>query len=247
MVDMVDLVQGSMQEMSRVAFVLDIRGGIFFEDIKSSVNALKTRGVQIRTVFLEASDDVILNRYKETRRSHPLSDQMSLGDAIAKERNMMKEQRELADLIIDTSSMNHNELKTEIYRFIEGSFSHDDISVTINSFGFKKGIMRESDYVFDVRFLPNPYYIEKLRHMSGNDQEVRDYVMKYPEAQEFFSKVKDMMTFVIEQNVKDARSSLSISFGCTGGQHRSVTFANLLYDALKGEGFDVKVRHRDRK
>jgi UPF0042 nucleotide-binding protein len=240
-----DLALRNSDELGKVALVMDIRGGKFFDNFKSAVQTAEKQGVTCRILYLEADKDVLIKRFKEARRTHPLDPFDIIENCIDRERDILANIRNDAGYIINTSRMNHSQLKTAIIEFLEGEFNSKRVNITLMSFGFKRGIPLDSDMVFDLRFLPNPYYIEKLRPLSGNDVEVREYVMGFEESRDYFVKIKDMIVFVINQCVKEARSQLLVSIGCTGGQHRSVTFVNLLAEDLASEGYAATIKHRD--
>jgi UPF0042 nucleotide-binding protein len=224
---------------------VDIRGGIFFNDLFKSLDFLQSEGFKYEILFLDASDEVLTKRFKELRRPHPLTPDGRVIDGIETERLKLKEVKERANNIIDTSNLTTAMLKEEIHRiFLEGK-EQKKITISILSFGFKLGIPIDSDLVFDVRFLPNPHYISELRDKTGNDEDVQNYVMKFPESKEFFEKLKDMIDFLIPYYIKEGKSQLVISIGCTGGKHRSVTIANLLGEYIERDNYRVIITHRD--
>ncbi|WP_053956274.1 RNase adapter RapZ [Inediibacterium massiliense] len=232
-------------EIEKIALVIDIRGGKFFNDLFESLDILKNQGYNYEILFLEASDQVLIKRFKETKRVHPLSPQGRIIDGIGKERERLAKLKEKAKYIVDTSNLTSYQLKDEIKKmYIEG-VKTDNLTIFIQSFGFKKGILLDADLVFDVRFLPNPHYIETLREFTGNDKAVREYVMKWPESIAFVEKLNDMVDFLIPLYIKEGKSQLVIGIGCTGGKHRSVTIANILYETLKEKGHRVIINHRD--
>ena len=241
----IDLALKNSEDLSKVALAMDIRSGKFFESLKSALGAAEKQGFESKILFLEADKDVLIKRFKETRRTHPMDPRESLETCISREMDILSEIRNDADYIINTSKMKHSDLKKAICEALEWSLDSAKVKITLMSFGFKKGIPMDSDLVFDLRFLPNPYYQEKLRNLTGNDSDVREYVMGHLESQEYLKKIKDLVIFVIEQCVKEARSQLIVSIGCTGGQHRSVTFVNILASELTCEGFKVEMIHRD--
>jgi UPF0042 nucleotide-binding protein len=203
------------------------------------------KGHDCKIVYVEASDEALVKRYKELRRPHPLAGDQTLLESIQTERVMMQSLRASADTIIDTTEMGINAFRNEVReQFIEDG-SQPKITIITNSFGFKKGIAIDSDLVFDVRFLPNPFYISELRELTGNDKTVQDYVMGFEESKVFFDKTKDLITYLIPHYIKEGKTELVVSFGCTGGRHRSVTMANLMGDYLKKHNYKVYVRHRD--
>lgn len=231
--------------IEKIALVIDIRGGKFFEDIFESLKHLKSQDYEYEILFLDSSDDVLIKRFKESRRSHPLAPDGRIQDGINEERIRLSELKSKADNIIDTSNLAPRQLKEEIIHiFVEGK-KFEGIIISVVSFGFKHGIPLDSDLVFDVRFLPNPYYVEVLKKQSGKDEPVRQYVMRWPEAREFLEKVTDLAEFLIPHYIKEGKTHLVISIGCTGGRHRSVVIANQIYEKLKENGHRVIIDHRD--
>lgn len=232
-------------EIERVAMGIDIRGGKLFNDLFQVLFSLQERGYEYEILFLDASDDVLIKRYKETRRTHPLSKGGSIQEGIQKERAMLKEVKTKATYIIDTSQILTRQLKEQINRIFVENQNFESLVITIRSFGFKYGIPADSDLVFDVRFLPNPFYIQELKEMTGNDEPVSSYVMNFKESQTFLQKMVDMLEFLIPLYIKEGKNSLVISIGCTGGKHRSVTLANALYQALGRERHALLLEHHD--
>lgn len=242
----VELITTPTSEVSKVALGLDVRADQSFGGVHNILEQLKSNGYLFEILFLEANDDVLLKRYKETRRLHPLSPEGRVQEGIQREREILKEIREKADYIIDTSLLLTRELKEEIDDIFVRNKEYNSLIVTILSFGFKKGIPADADLVFDVRFLPNPFYVDELKHKTGNDREVQDYVMAFSEAEAFLQKLTDMLDFLIPNYVKEGKHQLVIGIGCTGGKHRSVTLANALYAGMKDRGtYGVKLYHRD--
>lgn len=242
----VELITTPTSEVSKVALGLDVRADQSFGGVRSILEQLKENGYLFEILFLEANDDVLLKRYKETRRLHPLSPDGRVQEGIQREREILKEIREKADYIIDTSLLLTRELKEEIDDIFVRNKEYNSLIVTILSFGFKKGIPADADLVFDVRFLPNPFYVDELKHKTGNDSEVQDYVMAFPEAGAFLQKLTDILDFLIPNYVKEGKHQLVIGIGCTGGKHRSVTLANALYAGMKDRGtYGMKLYHRD--
>ena len=241
-----ELITTPASEVNKVALGLDVRADQAFGGVRSILDQLKENGYLFEILFMEASDDVLLKRYKETRRLHPLSPEGRVEEGIHREREILKEIREKADYIFDTSHLLTRELKEEIDNIFFWNKEYNSLIVTILSFGFKKGIPADADLVFDVRFLPNPFYIDELKYKTGNDKEVQDYVMAFSEAGLFLQKLTDMLDFLIPNYVKEGKHQLVIGIGCTGGKHRSVTLANALYAGLKDHGtYGVKLYHRD--
>ena len=242
----VELIAMPNSEVGKVALGLDVRADQPFEDAQKVLEKLKENGYSFEILFMEASDQVLLKRYKETRRMHPLSPDGRVEDGILKERKILQDIRSKADYVIDTSKLLTRELKEEIDRIFVKNEEYNSLMITILSFGFKHGIPADADLVFDVRFLPNPFYIDELKYKTGNDKEVQDYVMSFPEAEAFIDKLCDMLSFLIPNYVKEGKYQLVIGIGCTGGKHRSVTLANRLYSRLKNKGnYGLKIAHRD--
>lgn len=242
----VELIAMPNSEISKVALGLDVRADQPFEDAQKVLEKLKDNGYNYEILFMEASGEVLLKRYKETRRVHPLSPDGRVEDGIVKERKILEDICRKADYVIDTSKLLTRELKEEIDRIFVQNEEYNSLMVTILSFGFKYGIPADADLVFDVRFLPNPFYIEELKHKTGQDREVQDYVMGFPEAEMFIGKLADMVEFLIPYYVKEGKYQLVVGIGCTGGKHRSVTLANKLYGELKDKGnYGLKIAHRD--
>lgn len=242
----VELIAMPNSEVNKVALGIDVRADQAFGGVCRILETLKENGYLFEILFLEASDAVLLKRYKETRRLHPLSPKGRVEEGIHKERETLEEIRQKADYIIDTSNLLTRELKEEIDNIFIHNKEYNSLIVTILSFGFKNGIPADADLVFDVRFLPNPFYIDELKHKTGNDKEVQDYVMEFPEASEFLTKLVDMLDFLIPNYVKEGKHQLVVGIGCTGGKHRSVTLANELYAKMKDHGtYGTKLYHRD--
>lgn len=233
-------------EVNQVALGLDIRSGQNFDELKESLNDLDQSGLKYEILFLDASESVLVKRYKETRRQHPLAVDGRIDRGIREERTKLGYLKGKADYIIDTSQMLTRELKAELDKIFVENKNFKNLYITIVSFGFKYGIPSDADLVFDVRFLPNPYYIDDLRPKSGNDREVREYVMNNEKAQEFMRKLADMMHFLIPNYILEGKHQLVVAVGCTGGKHRSVTLANELYETLSRDSeYGVKIEHRD--
>src|SRR6056297_281198 len=240
-----NLCRESKKTIDKVAIVVDIRGGIFFNDLFKSLDFLQSEGFKYEILFLDATDEVLTKRFKELRRPHHLTPDGRVLDGIETERLKLKEVKDRSNHIIDTSSLTNAMLKEEIHRiFLEGK-EQKKITISIISFGFKLGIPIDSDLIFDVRFLPNPHYITDLRDKTGNEEEVQNYVMKFPQSGEFFNKLKDMIDFLIPHYIKEGKTQLVIGIGCTGGKHRSVTIANLLGDYIERDNYRVIITHRD--
>lgn len=233
-------------EYTKVGLGIDIRSSQKFGQLRETLETLRKKDVKFEILFLDASDEALIKRYKETRRSHPLAGDGRVDKGIDEERRRTIFLKQQADYIIDTSQMLTRELRSEILKIFVENKNYKNLYVTILSFGFKYGIPGDADLVFDVRFLPNPYYIQDLRPMSGNDAPVRDYVMSSETARKFLDKLVDVVQFLIPNYVAEGKNQLVIGIGCTGGKHRSVTLANALYYALEQEeGYGLKIEHRD--
>lgn len=243
----VEMISSPVTEASKVALGLDVRSGQSFYEAETTLDKLRESGFVFEVLFLDAGERVLLKRYKETRRRHPLSrsgERIEVG--IRREREILGRIREKADYVIDTSNLLTRELKAELERIFVQNEEYNSLMVNIVSFGFKYGIPADADLVFDVRFLPNPFYIEELKQHTGNEKEVQDFVMSYPESHEFLNKLTDMLNFLIPNYVKEGKYQLVIGIGCTGGKHRSVTLANMLYESMKDKGsYGLKLSHRD--
>lgn len=241
-----ELILEPSQEITKVVLGIDVRADQSFDDVMTALDNLKSKGFAYEILFMEASDATLMKRYKETRRMHPLAMGGRVADGIAKERKILEKMKADADYVIDTSHLLTRELKEELDRIFINNKDYNSLMVNIVSFGFKHGIPADVDLVFDVRFLPNPFYIDELKLKTGNDQEVRDYVMSFPEAGEFLQKLTDMISFLIPNYIKEGKNQLIVGIGCTGGKHRSVTLANKLYEQLKDKGnYGLTVSHRD--
>lgn len=242
----VELIATPDGEVTKVALGLDVRADQAFETTTKILDKLKNDGYAFEILFMEANDKTLLKRYKETRRVHPLSPYGRIEDGIKRERAILSNIRAKSDYVIDTSRLLTRELKEELDRIFVQNEGYNSLMVTVLSFGFKYGIPADADLVFDVRFLPNPFYIDELKHKTGNEKEVQDYVMSFPEAHTFIEKLADLVGFLIPNYVKEGKYQLVIGIGCTGGKHRSVTLANRLYEHMKNKGeYGIKIAHRD--
>lgn len=230
----------------RVALVSDVRAGQNFDGLLNSLDALDAMGCEYSIVFVEAELDTIIKRYKETRRSHPLSrDGTPLAEAVHREKQLLSRVRERADFIIDTTSLTTARLRSELIRLFEGDQPQRAMVVNIVSFGFKYGLPVDADLVFDVRFLPNPYYIADLRPKSGLTPEIRDFVFSYQQTRDYFSKLEDLLAFSLPLYFEEGKTSLVIAVGCTGGRHRSVAIAKEMGEYVAKRGYPTVVNHRD--
>lgn len=242
----VQMIQSSEKEMKNIALGLDARSGQELSGLKEYLEEMDNNQVGYEILFLDANDDVLIKRYKETRRQHPLSGSGRVDTGIAKEREKIAFLKIKATYILDTSKMLTRELKIELEKIFVDGQNFCNLYITVMSFGFKYGIPQDADLVFDVRFLPNPYYIDTLRAKTGNDAEVQDYVMQNDKGEIFLSKLQDMMEFLIPNYILEGKNQLVIAIGCTGGKHRSVTLANALYQILEQEeSYGVRIEHRD--
>ena len=242
----VELISMPNSEVSKVVLGLDVRSDQSFEDATRVLETLKKKGYQFEILFMDADEKVLIKRYKETRRVHPLAPDGRVEDGIRMERKVLENIRKHADYVIDTTNLLTRELKEELHRIFVENEEYNSLMVTVMSFGFKYGIPADADLVFDVRFLPNPFYIDDLKHKTGNDKEVQDYVMNNTEATVFMDKLTDMIQFLIPNYVKEGKYRLVIAIGCTGGKHRSVTLANELYKRMRDAGnYGIKLYHRD--
>lgn len=232
--------------LEKAAFVIDIRGRAFFKDLERALDELRKTSKDFKVLFLEATDDALVRRFKETRRVHPLSDGGTNSDAIQKEKKLLKNIRKNADYIIDTTNLKPMELQNKLLSMLsDGEDGKETFKITVQSFGYKHGMSMDADLVFDARFIPNPYYLKSMRDLTGNNQKVREYVMKFEETQEFIRRTTDLVEYLIPYYMKQGKMNLLIAFGCTGGQHRSVAMANEFSDILREHGKHVTTVHRD--
>ena len=243
----IDLTTKSKKKINKIACVVDIRGGEFFADLMKSITLLKNQSIDVKILYLDASDEIIIRRYKEHRRPHPLAVNGNISEGIANERELLSEVRNSADSIINTSNLTLGELRRKILSAFSLKDVDTKLAISVVSFGFKHGILLDADLIFDVRFLPNPYYIEELKKSSGLNTDIKEYVFGFEEANEFLDKLVDMMEFLIPKYSKEGKTNLVIGIGCTGGKHRSVAIAQALTTRLEGNGEKVYVSHRDQK
>jgi len=242
----VELFRIEHTSVKKVAVGVDVRSGDDFSDFKHVLDSIDEKEIDYQILFLDAATEVLVKRYKETRRSHPLAKGERIDKGIEREQKKLTFIKKRADFILDTSNLLTRELKSELERIFIKEEEFKNLFVTVLSFGFKYGIPSDSDIVMDVRFLPNPYYDVNLRPKTGNDEEIRSFVMKFDEANIFIDKLEDMVKFLIPQYISEGKTQLVISIGCTGGKHRSVTLANELYKRLEGgQEYGIKIEHRD--
>lgn len=240
-----ELIASQKDKLSQVVLGIDIRGGVLFSDLFSSLYEIKSLGHTYEIVFFECSDSELIKRYKETRRLHPLARGERVEEGIEKERQMLKEIRSKSHHIIDTSYMLPKDTKEVLFKIYSEQKDFNSLMITILSFGFKYGMPIDADLVYDVRFAPNPYYIPELRPYTGNDDVIKEYVMQFEVTQTFVEKLQDMISFLIPHYMQEGKNQLVIAIGCTGGKHRSVTIANALYKFLQDSGNSVTIQHRD--
>ncbi len=231
--------------IERAALVTDIRGGDFFDDLADALTRLEEAGFAYEILYLEAQENVLVRRFKESRRRHPLQASGSILEGIRAEKERLQEARGRAARIIDTSDLSAKELWRQITAAFGQALASDRFLVSIVSFGFKHGLPVDADMVFDVRFLPNPYYVESMQDLTGNDGVVAEYVLKWPSAKRFMGRLYDLFEFLLPQFKNEGRTSLLVAIGCTGGQHRSVVLANRLGEFIRSQGYRVLVNHRD--
>lgn len=232
-------------EIEKVALGLDVRAEAF-EDVAHILEGLRIKGYQFEILFMNATDATLIKRYKESRRLHPVEPDGRIEDGVAKERILLEEIRKQSDYMFDTSGLLTRELKAELDRIFVDGEEYNNLMVNVMSFGFKHGIPSDVDLVFDVRFLPNPYYVDELKTLTGNDKPVQDFVMACEESHTFLNKLQDMLDFLIPNYVKEGKYRLVVAIGCTGGKHRSVTLANELYQRMKNQGdYGLTIYHRD--
>ena len=243
----VQLLKDSAEVREKVAIVADIRLGGSFSHLFNAIEELKKMDCNYKILFIDADNEVILRRYQETRRKHPLlnyDDSHSLQEIIVKEREILKKARDIADYVIDTSLISTSQLKERVSKLFVDDIS-STLKVNVVSFGFKYGAPKDSDLVFDVRCLPNPFYVPELKHHTGLEAPVRDYVMSFREAQDLEPKLLDLINYLVPLYRTEGKSQVTISVGCTGGKHRSVVFAEIIYNSIKEKGFNVSVYQRD--
>ena len=241
----IDLCQGYQEEIRRIALGVDLRGGQFLQALPEVLSDLRAAGHYVQVLFFDASDDVLLRRFSETRRPHPQAGQESIQIGISRERKALESIRELADKVIDTSHFNVHELKREMEQQFCQAPSGRRMTLFLTSFGYKYGIPHDADIILDVRFLPNPYFVDELRSKSGLDNEVRDYVLGNLETQKFLDRLYALLEFALPLYEREGKSSLTLALGCTGGRHRSVVLVEELRKRFSDEHFRIHVKHRD--
>ncbi|NLK08019.1 MAG: RNase adapter RapZ [Firmicutes bacterium] len=239
-----ELCAQSEGKIKHIALVCDIRGRGFFDHLIAVLEELEERGFLYDILFLEASNETLIRRFKESRRRHPLAPEGTILEGIAKERQRLRELKRRAHRVLDTSQLSPRELREEMIRWLDDSGTRSDLAVSVISFGFKHGLPLDADLAVDVRFLPNPFWVEALAPLTGNDAPVRDYVLQRTVTQKFLAKYLDLIEFLLPEYVKEGKQELVIAIGCTGGQHRSVALANHVADFIRNQGFVVYVEHR---
>lgn len=241
-----ELISGNGSSITHAALGIDVRSGEEFEDFETIIDRLRSSDISLEILFMDARDEILIKRYKESRRSHPLAPQGRIESGISLERERLAPIKRKSEYIIDTSNLLTRELRTELERIFLKEEEYKNLFVTVLSFGFKYGIPSDADLVFDVRFLPNPYYVDDLKRKTGNQKEVQDYVKQGGTAEVFMEKLSDMIKFLIPNYIGEGKNQLVIAIGCTGGKHRSVTVANMLHEELKSvEAIGLKLEHRD--
>lgn len=242
-----ELTKSASKNLTRVALGVDIRGREFFEDLQSTVEALKKeKELEVTTLFLTASDEALVRRYKELRRPHPMDKAGNIFDGIQREKQFLEHLRLTSDLVLDTTNKTLGELKEMIDHLFLSQGEKPELFLSIISFGFKHGIVLDADLVFDVRFINNPYYVPELKHLTGLDAPLKEYVLQFPETEQFLKKISDLLEFLVPYYIREGKRTLTLALGCTGGRHRSVVMAELLGDQLAERYSGVSVSHRDR-
>lgn len=244
-VDFIELINNSKKSIDKLAIVIDVRAR-FFDDLYETVQNLKKMDCEIKILFLDASNKVLINRYRELRRPHPINSSGLLSDSIDMERELLNKIKEKSDIIIDTSRLSATSFRNKLNAlFFNGN--KKNLTINVESFGFKNGILSEADLVFDVRFLENPYYVEELKNLNGNNSKIRDFVFSFEDSNTFITKIVDLLEFLIPKYKSEGKSMLTIGIGCTGGKHRSVAIANKIYEKLKDNHKNVNISHRDER
>jgi UPF0042 nucleotide-binding protein len=243
----IELVLSEQSDIEKAAFVVDIRGGEFFGDLQSAIDQLKETQTDYKVLFLDTTDDILVQRFSETRRVHPMTGKATTLETLAKERKMLEEIKKSADYIIDTSRMKAADLKNKLNEIFSSERTMNTFVINVISFGFKNGIPLTADMVMDVRFLPNPFYIKSLKKLTGNSKKVKAYVLKQEESVEYINRVAKMVEDIIPSFEREGKNHLNLAFGCTGGQHRSVVVANEIAKIFRDHGRIVTLEHRESK
>lgn len=242
----VELAQNAKEPIEKTAIGVDIRGGHFFESLKNAINMIKDMQARVRILFLNASDDVLIRRYKELRRPHPMDKAGNIFDGIQRERHVLREIQSISDYEVDTSKLNLGQFKEVIDQMFVEEGEEKGLVISITSFGYKYGILLDADLVFDARFIPNPYYIDAFRDKTGLDPDVNDYIFSFDETSEFVDRIFDLLEYLVPYYEREGKRTLSIGIGCTGGKHRSAAIAKRLFDRFKECGELVVLNHRDK-
>lgn len=247
MESVMDLTSRENSTLEKAAFAIDVRGGELFSDMEKELDDLTERGIEYKIIYLEASERVLIRRFNETRRQHPLTKEegISTTQGIRREKEILKNLRDRADYVIDTSNMKNARLWQEVKDLLTSGESEKTFVVNVMSFGYKKGVPLGADMIFDMRFIPNPYYVKSLKNLTGNNKKVREFVMRQEVTIEFLDKLGPMLDFLIPFYVKEGKYNLNLAFGCTGGHHRSVATANEVAERLRQQGKRVTLEHRD--
>jgi RNase adapter protein RapZ len=240
-----DLIARSRHDVQRVALGVDVREGEYLSHLLEALHELKGRGHNVEVLFFEASDEALVRRYHESRRRHPLAAEGNMLDAIRAERKAMAHMREVADRIVETSSITVHQLKAMLSELYVAPRTRTGLTTTLVSFGYKHGIPFDADLVFDVRFLPNPHFVDGLRPLDGRDTRVREFVLRHDEAKELLDRLRDLLRFLLPFYQREGKAYLTVAIGCTGGRHRSVTFVEELREFLESLGYAPTVVHRD--
>lgn len=242
----IQLTAFSINQINKAAFVVDVRGGEFFDDLSQCLDMLaKNDNIECKVLFVEASDESLIKRYSETRRNHPLAAGSTTKSVIMTEREKLSEIRNRSDYIVDTTNMKVADFKMEMERIFHGGNVENVFAINVISFGFKHGMPLEADMIFDMRFIPNPYYVPSLKKLTGNNKKVSQYVLKQSVTKQFIKQLSEMIDMIIPSYIKEGKNHLNIAFGCTGGQHRSVTLANEMTRIFKEKGYRVTLEHKE--
>ncbi len=236
----------SGERVNKYVLVVDVRSGLFVEDLIDALSDLEATGAQTRVIFLDAADEVLVRRYEATRRRHPLADSERVVDGIARERSLLENLKGRADVVLDTSSLNVHELRDRVHDVCLGEHRPGTLQISVVSFGYKHGLPVDVDLVFDVRFIPNPHWVEELRPLDGTDLAVKEYVLNQPVTPKYLESVTDLFSLTLPAYESEGKSYLSVAFGCTGGRHRSVAVSEAFVGILERLGYSATVRHRDR-
>lgn len=242
----IELTFFSNKQINKAAFVVDVRGGEFFTDLSECLDFLqRNETIECKVLFIEASDETLIKRYSETRRNHPLSEGSTTREVIDKERDKLQTLRNRADYILDTTSMKVAQFKMEMEKLFVAMEKESSFAINVTSFGYKHGLPMETDLVFDMRFIPNPYYVPSLKKLTGNNKKVSQYVLKHEISKEFIEQISALIDTIIPYYMKEGKYHLNMAFGCTGGQHRSVAMANEMARLFEAKGYRVTLGHRD--